>query len=176
MAKFITVIHEIAAAVERDVSNAVSDEIIVEIAQTLMNTTTTDLTMIPGGKGLYYFECRLLAGETIEKFAKKWMDWKDSNPKLKSPAAYFNRNVQIYDGWFPLYVGKRSDIRHRVEQHISKPGSDGTFGMRLRGRELEDRVRFCAITFPGLSPIQYDIVMPHIEKLVQKKLSPLIGR
>lgn len=140
------------------------------------------IATLPQRPGLYYFEYRLDASgghrDALTRFAVEWNERNRSLGTKKSPAAYPSRIRAMAprsDGWYPLYVGKRSDVKARVEQHW-KGGSDATYGMRLRDRGLDpQRLRVSTVTF-DLDDAGYDLIVPYLEATIHRLLGPLVGK
>lgn len=135
-------------------------------------------------KGIYLFELNLdspnLTGKKratrIKNFAEAW-----SQKKKESffSSSVIKKRLQLrsdYDEqWLPLYIGKNKDIHSRIREHIDLCPTKNTYAMKLRHRTNLHGLEF-RVTTIEIDVLNYDFIVPHIERSLREIYHPLIGK
>jgi len=135
-------------------------------------------------KGIYLFELNLdspnLIGTKratkIKNFAEAWS--KKKNDSFFS-SSVIKKRLQLrsdYDNqWLPLYIGKNKDIYGRIKEHIDLCPTKNTYAMKLRHRTNLHGLEF-RVTTIEIDVLNYDFIVPHIERSLREIYHPLIGK
>lgn len=144
------------------------------------------LSKIPDGKGIYFFEMKLPQSDTdidesIRSFGESWACWKadknGSTPSFNKGKALQVKENMTDDGWVPLYLGKRSNLKSRIQEHVYRPTNAKTSALRLTDRSdelIHHRFRVSYLTF-DLSNDEYKL-MSFLEAALRNRLQPILGR
>jgi len=103
---------------------------------------------------------------TDPQYVKKWV----SNPKKMRLSKHKDLKT-----WVPLYIGKSMKIKDRVFEHIYLKLDQPTTGLKLNVRENMHGETF-RISYINIPTVNYDWVMPTLEKILRDRLNPIIGR
>ena len=135
-------------------------------------------------KGIYLFELNLdspnLTGKKratrIKNFAEAWSQKKNDSFFSSS---VIKKRLQLrsdYDEqWLPLYIGKNKDIYGRIKEHIDLCPTKNTYAMKLRHRTNLHGLEF-RVTTIEIDVLNYDFIVPHIERSLREIYHPLIGK
>lgn len=135
-------------------------------------------------KGVYLFELNLdsdiLPGKKretkIRNFAEAWSKKKQdsffsSSVIKKRLSMYQNFDKQ----WLPIYIGKNKDVYKRIREHINLSPAKNTYAMKLKHRSNLHDLQF-RVSVLEIDVINYDFIVPHIERILRDKYNPLIGK
>lgn len=141
--------------------------------------------------GVYFFEMKLPSGQgygvkTATKLQNIIKQWRHSSVrKLWSPDvrqirlnAHFDKVSKKYtfeSEWIPFYIGKSRNVAKRIREHIFQEAHKTTFGMKLKARKNIYGLEFRVSTIP-ITVQHYDIIVPHVERLMRNKLNPIVGK
>ncbi len=110
----------------------------------------------------------------LETFKKEWersdkIEW---TPKLQKKRMDFHTELPA---WMPLYLGKSTNVAHRVKQHLNLGIGKTTFALKLKARPrmTERPFRLHAIR---LRKESYDLIAPHLEKALRNRYNPIVGK
>lgn len=114
-------------------------------------------------------------GGWFEIFEEKWEDEKYLKKRTPRLIKKRVRSSVKRRAWIPLYLGKSSNIRSRIEGHVNLKLEQATYALKLNARK-----NLCDYTF-RLSTIRldvdsYDAIMPVVESCLREREQPLIGR
>jgi hypothetical protein len=135
-------------------------------------------------KGIYLFELNLdssnLVGknraEKIGNFATDWSQKKNDSFISSSVIKKRLHLMSNYDEqWLPLYIGKNKDIYGRIKEHIDLCPTKKTYAMKLRHRTNLHGLEF-RVTTIEIDVLNYDFIVPHIERSLREIYNPLIGK
>lgn len=127
--------------------------------------------------GIYFFEIKTNGEKSLiewkNDFIKRW-DNIEHSPNLIKKRAETHKELK---DWMPLYIGKRKDLKARVNQHLTLKKDSTTVGMKLCARKNLWGKKFrVSIIQIDTSEENYDIIMPIIEFAMRKKYKPIIGK
>lgn len=143
-----------------------------------------DLFTCKKQKGVYLFELNLdtpnLTGTKratkIKNFAEAWS--KKKNDSFFS-SSVIKKRLQLRSNfdkqWLPLYIGKNKDIYSRIKEHIDLCPTKNTYAMKLRHRANLHGLEF-RVTAIEIDVLNYDFIVPHIERSLREIYHPLIGK
>jgi hypothetical protein len=135
-------------------------------------------------KGIYLFELNLdspnLIGKEratrIKNFAEAWSQKKNDSFFSSS---VIKKRLQLRsdynEQWLPLYIGKNKDIYCRIKEHIDLCPTKNTYAMKLRHRTNLHGLEF-RVTTIEIDVLNYDFIVPHIERSLREIYHPLIGK
>lgn len=133
-----------------------------------------------GYQGIYFFEIEkdeLTSFDNwYESFRLKWMADEYKGNFTPSPVKKrFSVHAGTVQKWVPLYIGKSNYVQARLKTHFNLALEQQTFGLKLCSRMnlYGETFRIRAI---DLNSDNYDLIVPHAEKYMRDKLSPIIGR
>lgn len=148
------------------------------------NFLADDLKIQKKVQGVYFFELNieseLLKGSKsytkIKNFAHEWSK-KQHNSFFSSSVikSRLNAKVNFNDKWLPLYLGKSKDISKRINEHIHLSPDKNTYSMKLKHRTNLEGLEFRISILP-INVKNYDFIVPHIERILREKHSPIIGK
>lgn len=112
-------------------------------------------------------------GGWFQSFEGKWVKYeKNRTPRLIKKRV--NSAIKRGD-WIPLYLGKSSNIRSRIDGHLNLRLEQATYALKLNARENLSDYTFRLSTI-RLDVDNYGTIMPVIESCLREREQPLIGR
>ncbi len=93
-------------------------------------------------------------------------------PNLKKKR--IERHIELKE-WIPIYIGKSKWVGSRIKEHLYLDLERHTFALKLSSRVNFKASRFRISIIP-INVINYDSIVPIIEKTLRDKLNPIIGR
>lgn len=147
----------------------------------LKSYSSTQLTEIPKGPGVYIFYVRFAFrngnSDWKRQFQNDWMH-PDMLGFQNSPAVITSKLQKIGSPeWVPLYLGKSEHMQQRVLSHIELDGSKRTFALKLMARankiqQHQFRVKYWHLdAFPGMQ-----ILLRILEEELRARIEPITGR
>lgn len=131
-----------------------------------------------GYKGVYMIEVKNDThpddfGSWFQSFEGKWVKYeKNRTPRLIKKRI---RSSVKRGAWIPLYLGKSSNIRSRIDGHLNLKLEQATYALKLNARENLSDYTFRLSTI-RLDVDSYDAIMPVVESCLREREQPLIGR
>jgi len=136
------------------------------------------------GIGLYYLEARFPFHtlDELEEFGTKWGRIRAPNNPPAMPRYYASRasnhTGRIGAGdYIPFYLGKRTDLKDRLSQHIFGKATSKTYSLKLQSRpaviaDVEFRFGFLPI------PVHEDgyFCVGLLEHALRDRINPIIGK
>jgi len=145
-------------------------------------TEDFDLDLVPRNPGIYYFEANFRPFNYGDNFYDAFsLLWDETSVGI-NVSAINKKRVRDYicriesDEWIPLYLGKRQDLRLRLEQHIFSPTNNSTYALRLVNRKLIDHIDFRVNFIPINLPDKHYFCMDRIETKLRKSMLPIVGK
>ncbi|MUV04599.1 hypothetical protein GN157_12855 [Flavobacterium rakeshii] len=135
-------------------------------------------------KGVYLFELNLdsdrLSGKKRETKIKNFAeDWSKKKHDSFFSSSVIKKRLSMYEKfdkqWLPLYIGKNKDIYKRILEHINLSTDKNTYAMKLKHRKNLHGLQF-RVSVIEIDVINYDFIVPHIERILREKYHPLIGK
>ncbi|WP_322970683.1 hypothetical protein [Faecalibacter sp. LW9] len=131
-------------------------------------------------KGLYMFEIRNNGNfEDIQDwkidFITKWNDddfFVKSVPKIIKERI---KNLNKYEEWIPLYIGKSQTVGSRIKEHIYLTFNKTTSALKLNARHNLKGETF-RISVAEINVNNYNWIVPVLENELRKKLNPIVGK
>jgi hypothetical protein len=130
--------------------------------------------------GLYFIELKNSSGHTdfqcwAAAFVAAWTDSRYKQRFVPNPKKGRVNSHKTLKEWVPLYIGKSRDISKRLWEHIHLPMDKPTYALKLKGREhlRDDKFKLSTIK---IEAVNYDWIMPVLERALRDKFNPIIGR
>lgn len=173
-------IDEKISAIQTELSQYAESLNFNELCEFSMNTVQNIPLEDLNCQGLYLIEIKNdfrhhIFKDWAEDFCFRWTDplyvkkWV-SNPKKMR----LSRHKELKN-WIPIYIGKSKKIKDRILEHIYLKLDQPTTGLKLNVRE-NMREEIFRISYINIPTMNYDWVMPKLEKILRDRLNPIIGR